>query len=221
MRAVRACGLAVSALLCSAAAVPEGVSLFRGGIERRGGDGLIPDAVEAVWRFKAGGIVNCDTIPAGERVYAAAESGRLYCLDAADGDEIWRFDAQHDDLSTPAVAGGRIWFSSSLREYSVAGGELRREDRAVLYCLDAETGRKKRARTDTRGPGGIRRPALREGRTGGSSASTPARAPLWIPAGGAIRSSAAVADGKVVFGSDDRCVTASTPGAGGGCGRLT
>lgn len=220
MRAVRACGLAVSALLCSAAAVPEGVSLFRGGIERRGGDGLIPDAVEAVWRFKAGGIVNCDTIPAGERVYAAAESGRLYCLDAADGDEIWRFDAQHDDLSTPAVAGGRIWFSSSLREYSVAGGELRREDRAVLYCLDAETGKeiwKKRFPGRILAAPAVSGGRLFVGRTDRRFACVDAGtgAPLWdTPAGGAIRSSAAVADGKVVFGSDDRCVYCLDAGSG-------
>lgn len=204
--------IAAAVLWSAAVAAPDDVSLYRGGLERRGGSGEIPDAVEEVWRFKADGNVNCATLPAGDRVYAAAEDGRLYCLDAESGKVEWKFDARHNDLSAPALAGGRIFFTSSMREYSIVEGAIQRDDRAVLYCLDAETGKEvwrkrfpERILTAPAVSGGRiyigkmdRRFACLDARGGDE---------IWsFTAGGAIRSSAALVDGTVVFGSDDCCL---------------
>ncbi|MEI6634627.1 MAG: PQQ-binding-like beta-propeller repeat protein [Chlamydiota bacterium] len=210
-RNVSACGLAAAAFLwaATARAAPGDVSLYRGGLERRGGVGEIPGEVEAVWRFKAGGNVNCAALPAGDRVYAAAEDGRLYCLDAESGKAAWKFDARHNDLSEPALAGGRIYFTSSMREYSILDAELHRDDRAVLYCLDAKTGKevwKKRFPERILTAPAISGGRLFIGRMDRRFVCLDAQSgdKIWeFPAGGTIRSSAALVDGTVIFGSDD------------------
>jgi outer membrane protein assembly factor BamB/Tfp pilus assembly protein PilF len=209
LRGTNTCVLLFAVSLASAA---DDVSLYRGGLERRGGAGEIPREVEVVWRFKAGGSVNCATLPAGDRVYAAAENGSLYCLDAESGKVEWKFDARHSDLSTPALAGGKIYFTSSMREYSMMGAELHQDDRSVLYCLDAETGKEvwrkhfpERILTAPAISGGRlfvgrmdRRFVCLDTRSGDE---------IWdFPTGGAIRSSAALVDGRVIFGSNDRYV---------------
>ncbi|MCX6356906.1 MAG: PQQ-binding-like beta-propeller repeat protein [Candidatus Aureabacteria bacterium] len=112
------------------------VSLFRGGPQRQGGEGVIPGAVEELWRFKTRGEVRSTPVVAAGRAYITGDDGFLYCLDLKRGTELWRFDARHKDLSTPAVAGGRVFFPSSVSE----GGPEGVESRAVLYCLDAASG---------------------------------------------------------------------------------
>ena len=79
-----------------------------------------------VWTSPAASVV------AGRAVVIVGSYDRnVYCLDAADGRELWRFPTGGPISSTPAIAsaGGRmlVWAPSMDR---------------TLYCLDAEDGRK-------------------------------------------------------------------------------
>jgi outer membrane protein assembly factor BamB len=51
-------------------------------------------------------------------------SGKLYCINADTGDEIWNYETGHI-VACPAIAYGRIYFH---------------EGNGYFYCLDAETG---------------------------------------------------------------------------------
>jgi outer membrane protein assembly factor BamB len=80
------------------------------------------------WTFKAkgGGVESSPTI-VGQRVFIGGNGGRLYCLDLADGKEIWSFDTGAGITATPAVADGRM----------VVGATD-----GPVYCFGAKAGRR-------------------------------------------------------------------------------
>jgi len=67
-----------------------------------------------------------DVTVAGDRLFVGTHEGRLLCLRAGDGGEIWSFTAGDAILAAPTLAGERVVFGSF--------------DGAV-YALDAGTGR--------------------------------------------------------------------------------
>jgi outer membrane protein assembly factor BamB len=62
---------------------------------------------------------------ANGRIWVGGEDGRLHCVDAANGTEIWTFPTGNGIWSSPCVVDGRVIFGS--RDFN-------------LYCVDAETG---------------------------------------------------------------------------------
>jgi outer membrane protein assembly factor BamB len=50
---------------------------------------------------------------------------RLYCLDAADGQQVWQFQSKSHTESSPFVTGGRVYFGAGFDG---------------VYCVDASTG---------------------------------------------------------------------------------
>jgi len=60
--------------------------------------------------------------------------GKLFCLDASSGEEVWSYQTNGIVHSSPAVDGGKVYFQSislSLRH---------QENDGYVYCLNAETG---------------------------------------------------------------------------------
>ncbi len=49
---------------------------------------------------------------AGKRLFAGAENGRMYCLDALTGEKIWEYRADQSIWSSPAVVDNRVIFGS-------------------------------------------------------------------------------------------------------------
>jgi outer membrane protein assembly factor BamB len=80
-----------------------------------------------LWQVTVNGHIESSPAVADGRVYFGAGPAGLYCLDAADGHQLWRLTARHIDAS-PAVAGGRV--------YAGASGP------AAMLCLDAASGKK-------------------------------------------------------------------------------
>jgi outer membrane protein assembly factor BamB len=62
-----------------------------------------------------------------DSVYFGSTNGKLYCLDALTGDEIWNFSTGNSIKSTPCIVEGIVYIGSNDRN---------------IYALDAETGSK-------------------------------------------------------------------------------
>ena len=67
-----------------------------------------------------------DVTVAGGRLYLGTHDGRVLCLEAAQGRQVWQFASGDSVLAAPAVDGGRVYFGS----YD-----------GSVYALDAATGR--------------------------------------------------------------------------------
>ena len=120
-------------------------TMFRGGLERRGGgvDGM-PDPVagSTIWSF-AQNFKTVYSSPAvvGNRVIASAakkevfaDRGSIYCLDALNGAKVWEF-APSDfraTFSSPSVSG----------DYVVCGEGLHETHDARIFCLSFKDGKK-------------------------------------------------------------------------------
>jgi outer membrane protein assembly factor BamB len=98
------------------------------------------------WRFYAFGPVRRPPAVYGGRVYLGSDNGQCYCLDAATGKLIWKFNAapaqkfvlgngriisQWPVRSDVLVTGGRAYFGAG--QWPFMG--------TYLYCLDAKTGK--------------------------------------------------------------------------------
>ena len=117
-------------------------STFRGTIARTGHlDNLPgPTSGELIWTFKAkGSAVDFASSPSvvGERLYVGStqgsifsSNGRVYCIDASTGTELWRYTAPIPIFSAPSVVGGRVYVGEGFHQDS--GCHLR--------CLDANSG---------------------------------------------------------------------------------
>jgi outer membrane protein assembly factor BamB/serine/threonine protein kinase len=80
------------------------------------------------WKFTADNFFNSRPVVSGGLVYAHNDDGYLYTLDAATGEQRWKFRTAKGEALTsesPAVSGGLVY---------VGGGNH-------LYALDAATGR--------------------------------------------------------------------------------
>jgi outer membrane protein assembly factor BamB len=70
---------------------------------------------------------------AGDKVYCGAGEDGLLCLDAATGDEIWRYKGGHVDCP-PVVVGRRVYAGSGVDRDADGPQET------AAFCLDADTG---------------------------------------------------------------------------------
>ena len=82
-----------------------------------------PDG-SVVWELDAGGKIGPLAID-GDTVYAGSSMGQLHAVAIATGKERWRYKAEEDLTTRPAVRDGAL-FVASLED--------------TLYCLDAATG---------------------------------------------------------------------------------
>lgn len=93
----------------------------------RGGDNLTFQATPVFWQGK---------------LYFNSTFGKAYAVDAATGEEVWRFDAQFppdDRYDESAARGVSLWHSAEpmeVCEHRVIFGDLRGQ----LHVLDAQTG---------------------------------------------------------------------------------
>jgi len=84
----------------------------------------------SVWKYELPDSVLGATAVVDGKVYAGSRDGKLYCLDAATGDEVFHYATSPDDepmaiVSSPAVAAGQVIFGCE-------DGKLR--------SVDAQTG---------------------------------------------------------------------------------
>lgn len=85
------------------------------------------DEATALWTFDTGASVGSSPAVVGGIVYVGNFDGRVSALDAADGDELWRFEAaDRIGLSSPSVWDGTVYVG---------------DESGTLYALDARTGR--------------------------------------------------------------------------------
>ena len=145
----------------------------------------------------------CEPIVAAGRVFAGTYSGRLHCLDAASGRELWVRDLEGPMLHSPSVDAGTVYAASM----------------AGVWALDAASGE---VRWHARGSpvGYDTSPAVAEGLVllGGRDGlfyafAADSGAQQWtIPTEGPIRTTAAVDAKRVFFASDDmRAYAAELP----------
>jgi outer membrane protein assembly factor BamB len=73
---------------------------------------IMPD--ETFWRFEThdeqGG---SSPVVAGDRVVVGSDVGKLFCVDKADGSEVWHLPMPAFVYASPAVAGGRVYVGST------------------------------------------------------------------------------------------------------------
>ncbi len=77
------------------------------------------------WEVEVGGAIEAGLVFDEGRLYVATVRGRVICLDAVTGEELWTYSSRSELATTPTVAGGRL-FVSSMTD--------------TLLVLDAETG---------------------------------------------------------------------------------
>ncbi len=98
-----------------------------------------PDATVA-WEFRGDGAFGPPRVD-GDTVYVGSADGRLYAVAIATGQERWRYRAEEDLSTRPAVAHGAVYVASL-------------ED--TLFCVDAATGAWKwHHRRETKAPAGF------------------------------------------------------------------
>jgi eukaryotic-like serine/threonine-protein kinase len=141
--------IAVAAPSASAAVKASDWPMFRGDLSRTGaapaaqGAPAGPAQGKVLWSFRdpdaRAADLSSSPAVAGNRIYAASaqasvfdSSGMVYCLDAATGKQIWRFQTEKQVFSSPAVAGGKVY----------VGEGLHVDTGCRVYCLDAATGKK-------------------------------------------------------------------------------
>jgi len=109
------------------AASPNDWATYRGNPARdRGANGALPDKLTVKWEANVGKSITASVV-AGYRVFLAdRDAYSVYCLNAADGKQSWRFMANGPVDSPPTLAGGFCVFG---------GGD------GSVYCLSAENGR--------------------------------------------------------------------------------
>ncbi len=100
---------------------------------------------EQRWRFYASGPVRFAPVALAGKVYFGSDDGHLYCVDAADGELLWRFRAVPSDrkllgnrrlISVWPVRGGPVIADDTI--YFAAG--VWSFEGVFVYALDAATG---------------------------------------------------------------------------------
>ena len=117
---------------------------FRKGVGRTGQLDNLPGpthpTISWLFRGKDRVIIDFASSPAvvGSQVYIAAaqgsffsSGGAVYCLDANNGVDLWRYDTSVQIFSSPTVAGGRVY----------VGEGFHQDADCHLHCLDAGNGR--------------------------------------------------------------------------------
>jgi outer membrane protein assembly factor BamB len=98
------------------------------------------------WRFFADGPVRFAPLAAKGKIYAAADDGSLYCLNASNGSLLWKYNAAPSDRKVigndrlvsvwpirggPVLADGKIYFTAGVWPF----------EGTFLYSVDPETGK--------------------------------------------------------------------------------
>lgn len=97
---------------------------------------------EEVWRFKTGGQTESSPTVVNGKVYIGAGNDGVYCLDARDRTNIWRYP--HDDTNKriQRFGGGMVVLGDRL--YCGTGVDREAKDdkgETATFCLDAATGK--------------------------------------------------------------------------------
>jgi len=83
-----------------------------------------PNTNNIIWTYTTGDVVHSSPAVTDGKVYVGSDDGRLYCLDAEDGDELWNSSIIGTvGSSSPAVVDDRVYI----------GGDS-------FFCLNAENG---------------------------------------------------------------------------------
>jgi peptide/nickel transport system substrate-binding protein len=159
---------------------------------------------QTMWNYTTGSPIWSSPVVADGKVFVQSGNGKIYCLDAITGAQIWNYTPTYTKFArfSPTVADGKVYVGSH-----------------SIYCLDASTGAQ--IWNYTTGPFVDSSPAIANGKVYIGSddnntycldASTGAH--IWnYTTGDDVYSSPAVADGKVYVGSYDGnvyCLDAST-----------
>lgn len=67
----------------------------------------------AAWTFPTGGAVSSTPFVVDDCIYATSGDGKLYCLDAATGQEKWSFDTDKSISASPIVVDGTVYFGDT------------------------------------------------------------------------------------------------------------
>ena len=163
-----------------------------------------PNTNQTLWEITCPWVVTAPAVADG-RIYIGAWDQRVYCYDAATGDQIWNYSTGGRIRGTAAVAAGRVYVGSD--DYN-------------FYCLDAATGTK--IWNYTMGNWAGASPTVIDGKvyTGSDDNNTycfdaATGTKIWnYTTDGKVVSSPAVADGRVYFGSVEEhnyyCLDAAT-----------
>jgi len=156
----------------------------------------ISNGLHLQWKFSFGERVEVEVQPvvADGRVYVGVMNGKMYCLDAITGQQIWVYRAGGPIPHTAAVAGGRVFFGSlDGKVYALDAGT---GAEVWVYATDAPVYSAPTVVDGTVFIGSL------DGHLYALEASTGIR--QWrYQTGGSVVSSPAVGDGRVYFGSED------------------
>jgi len=110
----------------SAATSPNDWATYRGNAARdRGTNTALPERLTVKWEAKIGETITASVVAGNRVVLANRDAYTVYCLNAADGKQLWRFMANGPVDSPPTLTGGLCVFGCG--------------DGSV-YCLSAENG---------------------------------------------------------------------------------
>jgi len=118
----------------STAVAPKDYPMWRGNVEMPGVTGSagplnLFDGPK--WTYTTGGAVTCQPVIANGKLYFNSADRYVYCIDAYNGNFIWKFQTQEPRMrdfgSSPAVVGNKVIIGP---------------DDGYIYALDANTGLK-------------------------------------------------------------------------------
>ena len=104
-------------------------SMFRNDLNHSGNSATAPATSNSLlWKLDAGVPLGSSAAIVDGKVYVASNDGSVYCLNAADGSQIWKSSLNHPAAisSVIAVANGYLYFGCYDKN---------------VYCLDALTGK--------------------------------------------------------------------------------
>jgi outer membrane protein assembly factor BamB len=86
-----------------------------------------------------GDYINNVAVANGKLYVTGGSEAKLYCIDAANGNKIWEFQAAGPlDYYNPIIAGDKVYFSSAAASYE--GFPLPGTYEGYVYCVNANTG---------------------------------------------------------------------------------
>ncbi len=170
--------------------------MFHHDLENTGySNSIAPDADVLKWSFSLGNSVSSPVVT-NDKVYVGESMGKMYCLDAESGNEIWSYISDSGIyFSAPAIYDGKVYIQTA----------------DEFICLDANTGDFIWSYSPC---GGWSSPAVIEGKVYFGSDNNNVYClnaytgdKIWnYQTGGKVKSSPAVVNGKVFIGSDDNYV---------------
>lgn len=94
------------------------------------------------WQFATtGGAVAGEAVVLDGRVYFGSEDRHVYCVSAADGKQVWRFEADEPVYCSLVTDGSSIYFGTGCGTfYSIAAsdGALKWKNTDATYCIESK-----------------------------------------------------------------------------------